>query len=102
MTRRDFSLGGLKGLAAGAMAWMGCAGKVAANEPACLEPGTKVRITEQYGWTFTSEIECVCILRGRKNECIAYQCETPRPAGYPNYLPHVNWYSIEQIEAISS
>jgi hypothetical protein len=98
MTRRDFSLGGLKGLVVGAMASMGCTGKVA---PTHLEPGTKVRITEQYGWTFTSEIECVCILRGRKGESVSYKCEYPRPAGYPSHLPHVNWYSIEQIEVIS-
>jgi hypothetical protein len=32
MNRRDFSLGGLKGLAVGAMASMGCAGKVASRE----------------------------------------------------------------------
>jgi hypothetical protein len=98
MTRRDFSLGGLKGLAVGAMASMGCARKV---ESAHLEPGTKVRATRYNGEVVVTQIDQVHIAKTLDSEFARYACEVPAPDYFPPGFKNLNMFTREQIEVIS-
>jgi hypothetical protein len=96
MNRRDFSLGGLKGLSVGALATMGCAGN---PQTEFIRPGTKVMVSASSGKKHQGEIECVYITNRHEAQGVAYSCYMAPIEGWPD-----GYYAMavrEQIEVIS-